>query len=254
MDSNKSNFDAKTKTKANPNFAGGNYCWEFYWASGIEFPCRLKHNYFNWIDISIQTFLIHSLSVSLFPPSHSAWTIIFSLRNHILNHKSKWSIWNKFLSFSFSEYAASYNYKIPIENCVVDPVTGYYFCMIGCGRSYKSYHTMTRHMKFECSTGKKFECDVCKRRFSHKHHLKNHRMGKCFQIDIEKFTWNGVLLGPHAKFLLNLVPYASQRRRRPSDFDGWHLHGVHLKMVAFLLFLKAKIVNDIIIFILFFFW
>lgn len=49
-----------------------------------------------------------------------------------------------------------------------------YMCQLGCGRSYRTYHTMTRHMKFECGTEKMFRCTVCEKRFSHKHHLKNH--------------------------------------------------------------------------------
>lgn len=49
-----------------------------------------------------------------------------------------------------------------------------FICVMGCGRSYRSYHTMTRHMKYECGTEKMFQCTICKKRFSHKHHLKNH--------------------------------------------------------------------------------
>lgn len=48
------------------------------------------------------------------------------------------------------------------------------YCENQCGRGYSSFQNMRRHMTFECGSEKRFQCSVCCRKFSHKHHLKAH--------------------------------------------------------------------------------
>lgn len=57
-----------------------------------------------------------------------------------------------------------------------------------CNKSYSTRGTLTRHQSYECGVAPKFECPVCRRKFSHKFNLQthvfSHRNKQDFQLNI----------------------------------------------------------------------
>lgn len=49
-----------------------------------------------------------------------------------------------------------------------------FFCPNHCGRTYTVKGSLSRHLKYECGTSKKFNCEFCRRQFCHKADLKKH--------------------------------------------------------------------------------
>lgn len=45
-----------------------------------------------------------------------------------------------------------------------------------CRRIYKNSRSLWRHMRHECSVEPQFQCNLCGRKFRHKHHLQRHSM------------------------------------------------------------------------------
>nr|CAD7257412.1 unnamed protein product [Timema shepardi] len=43
-----------------------------------------------------------------------------------------------------------------------------------CGKVYRWMTSLSRHMRLECGQERKYHCQVCGRRFKHKHHLMDH--------------------------------------------------------------------------------
>lgn len=59
-----------------------------------------------------------------------------------------------------------------------DESLGIYNCP-RCGNTYSRYHSLRRHMRFECGVEPKFECPICHKKTKHKHnlllHMRTHR-------------------------------------------------------------------------------
>ncbi len=53
-------------------------------------------------------------------------------------------------------------------------INPYYVCPRNCGRKYKYKSGLMQHLKYECGVEQKFTCSICRRKFSHRFHLKNH--------------------------------------------------------------------------------
>lgn len=82
-----------------------------------------------------------------------------------------------FSPFFFLDESTYHQHPEPYQLQCYDDITKQqkYFCDNGCGRSYSSINNMKRHVKVECGTEeKKFQCQVCLKRFRRKFHLKRH--------------------------------------------------------------------------------
>lgn len=50
-----------------------------------------------------------------------------------------------------------------------------YSCPNQCGRIYKNYHSVSKHLKYRCGVEPQFPCQFCDKAFHHRHHLKYHQ-------------------------------------------------------------------------------
>lgn len=69
-----------------------------------------------------------------------------------------------------------------IANIVIHPIEDdqhkYYYCPNNCGKRYKYKSGLHMHTKYECGVEPQFRCEVCLRRFTHRSHLRSHRLKK----------------------------------------------------------------------------
>lgn len=50
-----------------------------------------------------------------------------------------------------------------------------YHCPNGCGRIYRNYGSVRKHLNYRCGVAPKFKCEFCDKAFHHRHHLKYHQ-------------------------------------------------------------------------------
>uniref|UniRef100_A0A1B0DK81 C2H2-type domain-containing protein n=1 Tax=Phlebotomus papatasi TaxID=29031 RepID=A0A1B0DK81_PHLPP len=62
---------------------------------------------------------------------------------------------------------------------------GFFACSNGCGRAYNTYATMSRHVRLDCGSERRFQCNQCQKYFKRKYHLKRHYTTHSKTVKIE---------------------------------------------------------------------
>lgn len=85
-----------------------------------------------------------------------------------------------FLStFYLSEWHSDYRSSpgSPPNTTVNDKQPGQFQCSV-CFKNYSMKHHLVRHRRFECNIDPQFQCPLCPKKCRHKYHLKSHILNK----------------------------------------------------------------------------
>lgn len=73
-------------------------------------------------------------------------------------------------AFTYRLYSKRYSFRLPSRF-----VLGKFYCANGCGKSYTLLANMRKHLRFACMGVRQFQCQLCLKRFTYKHHLQHHQ-------------------------------------------------------------------------------
>ena len=86
-----------------------------------------------------------------------------------------------------------------------------------CGRSYAAMTSVNRHLRWECGLEPQFTCQVCHRRFYHKHTLTHHLRGAHEIFNMTPMPGSGAAVQPLALAVPKHSPPDSSRAQNSKN-------------------------------------
>ncbi|XP_050430577.1 zinc finger protein 586-like [Adelges cooleyi] len=96
----------------------------------------------------------------------------FKLQNHLKKHLQRCTS----RTIAIDQHISTVNGVVrdETEMQALEHTHNRYYCINGCGKSYKNKQHMTRHARSECGCQAKFRCQYCMKSFTRKQSLKLH--------------------------------------------------------------------------------